>query len=64
VRWHRWSDGKELLAVFLEAPTKRWVAWTPAGYYVASPGGEDLIGWHVNRDWEQPADLFARSYAS
>jgi hypothetical protein len=61
VRWHRWSDGKELLAVFLEAPTKRWVAWTPAGYYMASPGGEDLIGWHVNRGWEQPADFFPAS---
>jgi hypothetical protein len=25
------------------------VAWTPGSYYAASPGGEDLIGWHVNR---------------
>ncbi len=61
VRWYRWSDGKELLALFVEAPTKRWVAWTPSGYYMASPGGEDLIGWHVNRGWEQPADFFPAS---
>ena len=26
------------------------VAWTPKGYYAASPGAEGLIGWHVNRD--------------
>jgi WD40 repeat protein len=25
-----------------------WIAWTPEGYYAASPGGETLMGWHVN----------------
>jgi WD40 repeat protein len=25
-----------------------WVAWTPQGYYTASPAGERLVGWHVN----------------
>lgn len=25
-----------------------WIAWTPEGYYAASPGGEKLMGWHVN----------------
>ena len=25
-----------------------WVAWTPEGYYAASPGGEQLMGWQVN----------------
>ena len=61
VRWHRWSDGKELLALFVDKDTKRWVAWTPSGYYMASPGGEDLIGWQVNRGWSQPADFFPAS---
>lgn len=58
VRWYRWSDGKELLALFVHRIDKRWVAWTPTGYYMASPGAEELIGWHVNRGWEQPADFF------
>lgn len=58
VRWYRWSDGKELLALFVDRESKAWVAWTPQGYYSASPGGEELIGWHVNRGWEQPADFF------
>jgi hypothetical protein len=61
IRWHRWSDGKELLALFVDTRSKRWVAWTPAGYYMASPGGEDLIGWHVNRGWNQTADFFPAS---
>ena len=58
IRWYRWSDGKELLALFIDVPTRRWVAWTPTGYYTASAGGEDLIGWHVNRGWNQLADFF------
>jgi hypothetical protein len=58
IRWYRWSDGKELLALFVDRESKAWVAWTPSGYYSASPGGEELIGWHVNRGWEQPADFF------
>ncbi|MFH1922703.1 MAG: caspase family protein [Planctomycetota bacterium] len=32
-----------------------WVAWTPEGYYAASPGGERLMGWQINQGWEQMA---------
>ena len=48
IRWMRWTDGEELLAFFVEPQTRKWVAWTPSGYYMASPGGEDLISWHIN----------------
>jgi hypothetical protein len=58
IRWYRWSDGKELLTLFVDRESKAWVAWTPQGYYSASPGGEEMIGWHINRGWEQPADFF------
>ncbi len=58
IRWHRLSDGKELLALFVHSKDMRWIAWTPTGYYMASVGGEDLIGWHVNRGWRQAADFF------
>ena len=61
IRWLRWSDGKELLALFVDRKTKGWVAWTPSGYYKASPGGEDLIGWQLNRGWSQAADFFPAS---
>ena len=52
------ATAKELLALFVEPQSRKWVAWTPSGYYMASAGGEDLIGWHVNRGWEQEADFF------
>jgi len=58
VRWYRVSDGKELLAFFPCNDRKRWVLWTPSGYYDASPGAEDLIGWHLNNGKEQAADFF------
>ncbi len=58
MRWYRWSDGQELLALFVNTKTRAWVAWTPSGYYSASPGGEEMIGWRVNRSYEQPADFF------
>lgn len=61
LRWHRWSDGQELLALFVHRDDRRWVAWTPTGYYMASPGADDLIGWHLNRGWTQPADFFPAS---
>lgn len=61
IRWHRLSDGEEQLALFVNKDDLRWVAWTPSSYYMASPGGEDMIGWHVNRGWDQAADFFPAS---
>jgi WD40 repeat protein len=58
VRWYRMKDGKELLAYFPHADKKRWILWTPSGYYDASPGAEELIGWHVNNGSDQAADFF------
>jgi caspase domain-containing protein len=40
---------------------KRWVMWTPEGPYDASAGGEELIGWHINRGLDHEADFFGVS---
>ena len=61
IRWHRASDGVEQLAFFPHADKKRWVLWTPSGYYDASPGAEDLIGWHLNNGKDHAADFFPAS---
>ncbi len=58
IRWYRARDGVELLAFFPHADGKRWVLWTPGGYYDASVDGEDLIGWHVNNGPDQAADFY------
>lgn len=61
IRWYRAQDGAEQLAFLPHADRRRWVAWTPQGYYAASPGGEDLIGWHIDRGPLRAADFFSGS---
>lgn len=61
VRWFRMTDGAELCAFYPDDDLKRWVAWTPSCDYDASPGGEDLFGWHVNHGLGHAADFFPGS---
>ncbi len=58
VRWLRLSDGAEQMALFVHADRERWIVWTPSGYYDTSVGGENLVGWHLNRAFNQSADFF------
>jgi WD40 repeat protein len=58
IRWYRVKDGQELLTLFLHIDHKRWVLWTPSGYYAAAVGAEELVGWHVNQGPEQASDFF------
>jgi hypothetical protein len=56
IHWHRMSDGVELLA-FMPLPNRTdWVAWTPEGFYAATPGAHGILRWLVNRGWDAPAD--------
>jgi len=55
IRWHRMSDGQELLALFPHRDGKRWVLWTPEGFFDHSPGGEELIGYHLNQGKDREA---------
>ena len=57
IRWYRYSDGKELVAFFPHADKKRWVLWTPEGFFDHSPGGEELIGFHLNRGKDKEAEF-------
>ena len=57
IRWYRVADGQELLAFFPASDRKRWVVWTPSGYYDASSGGGDLIGWQVNNGRDKSGDF-------
>jgi WD40 repeat protein len=59
LHWYRADDGRELLAFFSHADGKRWVLWTPSGYYDASIEGEDLIGWQLNNGRDREADYFS-----
>ncbi|MEO1089142.1 MAG: caspase family protein [Pseudomonadota bacterium] len=56
LRWHAMDDGRELLAFVPLQDRKNWVAWTPEGYYAATPGAHGVLRWHVNRGWDEAAD--------
>ena len=58
IRWYRLSDGKELLALFIHPDGQRWVAWTPQGYFDASLGADELIGWHINHGYDRAPDFY------
>jgi hypothetical protein len=57
IRWHRLSDGEEILALFVNAKTLEWVLWTPQGYYASSANGDQMVGWHLNRGWDQAGEF-------
>ena len=60
IRWHRPSDGVEVLALFPHADRKRWIAWTPEGFYAASgPDAEELMGYHLNRGKEREGEFIS-----
>jgi hypothetical protein len=58
IRWWRARDGQELLALFVHPDGKRWILWTPQGYYDASVGADELIGWHINHGYDKAPDFY------
>jgi len=59
IRWFRLKDGKEILAFFPHKDRRRWIAWTPEGYYMSSPYGDELIGWHINNGKDREANFYS-----
>ncbi len=61
IRWYRMADGAPLLSLYIHPDGRRWVLWTPEGYYDAAAGAEDLIGWHVNQGKDKEALFYSAS---
>ena len=60
IRWHRLSNGEEVLALFPHADRQRWMAWTPEGFYATSgPDAEELLGYHLNRGKEREGEFIS-----
>jgi hypothetical protein len=57
IRWHRMDDGRELLALFVLKDKQNWVAWTPEGFYGATPGAFGVLQWQINRGFDAAADV-------
>ncbi|GEM_PF-642765 len=48
VRWYRMADGRELYALYLHPDKKRWLLWSPYGFFDHGAGSANLIGFQVN----------------
>jgi WD40 repeat protein len=52
------KSGRNILTIFV-GKDHEWVAWTSAGYYTSSAGGDKYFGWQVNRDTAESAEFFS-----
>lgn len=57
IRWFRRSDGAEALAFYPHGDRLAWALWTPDGRYAAGQGGDQHVGWHLNRGADQAAEF-------
>ena len=61
INWYRMKDRIWLASLMLLHEGGRWLIWTPHGFYDASPGSEDMIGWHINSGKDREAQFFPAS---
>lgn len=60
--WHL-PTGELRMSIFSAGDD--WVAWTPKGFYAASPQGDRLIGWQINRgEGKDPEHYTAAQFAN
>jgi WD40 repeat protein len=59
LRIWRLDRDEPLLSLFFAGHD--WIAWTPEGYYAASPGGEQLMGWQVSNGPDRMASYYPAS---
>ncbi len=50
------AETRELIVSLFYGTDGEWVLWTPQGFYAASPGGDALVGWQINRGMQRAAD--------
>jgi hypothetical protein len=59
IRWYSVADGRERLALLALPDGKRWVAWTPEGFFAAAPGAETMAGYTLNQGADHAATFVA-----
>ncbi|MDP3821651.1 MAG: caspase family protein [Burkholderiales bacterium] len=58
LRWWRARDGG-LLMTLLASSDGRWVVWTPSGYYDASAGADQIVGWALGQGPQRPMAYYS-----
>jgi hypothetical protein len=57
IHWYS-LQGVLMASAFLHSNGVDWAAWTPQGFYSASPYGDRFVGWQMNRGGEVAPDFF------
>ncbi|WP_069472360.1 WD40 repeat domain-containing protein [Candidatus Marithrix sp. Canyon 246] len=47
---------QENLLTLFHASNGEWVAWTNSGHYAASPNGDKMVSWQLNKGVDSAAD--------
>lgn len=58
LRWWRARDGV-LLMTLLASSDGRWVVWTPSGYFDASAGADQIVGWALGQGPQRPMAYYS-----
>lgn len=61
IRWHSIETGEELMAFFLHRDGRRWLLWSPEGYFDTSVGGDTLAGWQINNGYYKAGSFYSMS---
>ena len=62
IHWYAAGDGREVMTLFVDPRDRRWVVWTPEGFFdhshaTGGRGGETLVGYHLNNGANKGADF-------
>jgi WD40 repeat protein len=59
--WFSISDGEQLMTLFPDPRNRKWILWTPDGFYDCTAGADEFAGWHINRGTHTAADFYPLS---
>jgi len=54
-------ETRENLLTLFHGSNGEWVVWTESGHYAASPNGDKMVGWQLNKGVESAADYVTAS---
>ncbi len=52
------NDDVEMLLTIWYGEDGEWVVWNEEGYYMSSPAGDELVGWHLNQGDDREAKFY------
>ncbi|MFC2104692.1 caspase family protein [Bacteroidota bacterium] len=61
INWYNMQDGSLAMTLFTHPDNKRWILYTPDGYFDCTEGAEELAGWHINQGKDKEAKFYPMS---